>query len=103
MSRIPVILNLLALTMALFSTTMLLPLALAWWTGDDGRFAFLAGLAVALGSSGTLWLATKDDERDLRIRDGFLLVTLACITPQHKARRIPAGVRETLSAEVSAG
>jgi len=31
-----------------------------------------------------------------------LLVTLACMTPQLKARRIPAGVRETLSAEVSA-
>ncbi|MGE0155500.1 MAG: acyl-CoA thioesterase [Geobacter sp.] len=31
-----------------------------------------------------------------------LLVTLACVTPQLKARRIPAGVRETLSAEVSA-
>jgi acyl-CoA thioester hydrolase len=43
----------------------------------------------------------------LRVADGRLLVdllvTLACITPQHKARRIPAGVRETLSAEVSAG
>ncbi|MEQ4618228.1 MAG: potassium transporter TrkG [Corticimicrobacter sp.] len=79
MSRIPVILKLLALTMALFSTTMLLPLALAWWTGDAGRFAFLAGLAVALGVSGSLWLATKDDARDLRIRDGFLLVTLAWV------------------------
>ncbi|MFA6822605.1 MAG: YbgC/FadM family acyl-CoA thioesterase [Geobacter sp.] len=31
-----------------------------------------------------------------------LLVTLACVTPQLKARRIPAGVRATLSAEVSA-
>lgn len=31
-----------------------------------------------------------------------LLVTLACITPQYKARRIPAGVRAALSAEVSA-
>jgi acyl-CoA thioester hydrolase len=31
-----------------------------------------------------------------------LLVTLACVTPQLKARRIPAGVRTTLSAEVSA-
>ena len=31
-----------------------------------------------------------------------LLVMLACMTPQLKARRIPAGVRETLSAEVSA-
>jgi len=31
-----------------------------------------------------------------------LLVTLACVTPQLKARRIPAGVRETLSAKVSA-
>jgi acyl-CoA thioester hydrolase len=30
-----------------------------------------------------------------------LLVTLACVTPQLKARRIPAGVRETLTAGVS--
>lgn len=42
----------------------------------------------------------------LRVSDNRLLVdllvTLACITPQHKACRIPAGVRAALSAEVSA-
>lgn len=41
----------------------------------------------------------------LRESDGKLLVdlqvTLACVTPQLKACRIPAGVRETLSAGVS--
>jgi len=41
----------------------------------------------------------------LRQSDGKLLVellvTLACVTPDLKARRIPAGVRETLHAEVS--
>lgn len=41
----------------------------------------------------------------LRERDNTLLaellVTLACVTPQLKARRIPSGLRETLRAEVS--
>lgn len=40
----------------------------------------------------------------LRESDGTLLVealvTLACVTPLLKAKRIPAGVRETLSAEI---
>ncbi|CAH2032709.1 YbgC/FadM family acyl-CoA thioesterase [Trichlorobacter ammonificans] len=52
------------------------------------------------GSSFTLRQQIRRDHDDHLLVE--LLVTLACVTPELKARRIPAAIRELLAAEVAA-
>jgi trk system potassium uptake protein TrkH len=59
-----------------FGAAMLLPVATAWLLGDGAESAFDEGTAIALGSGLALWWATRKRRRELRIRDGFLLVVL---------------------------
>ena len=67
---------LLGLLLMVFSTTMLPPLAVDWFYGDDAWFAFLEAYLLTLGTGFALWLFFRGAARDLNHRDGFLLVTL---------------------------
>jgi trk system potassium uptake protein TrkH len=60
----------------MFSVTYVLPIATAL-VYDDGHFVdFIVAAAVCLAAGALLWAATRHRKRELRSRDGFVLVTL---------------------------
>jgi trk system potassium uptake protein TrkH len=59
-----------------FGLLMLLPIALSLYLDDGAVGAFDAAALVAIASGLLMWLATRRDRRDLRVRDGFLLVVM---------------------------
>ena len=74
--RIQVILNILGILLALFSTSLLPPLALSLIYSDTTTTAFLVAYLVTLATGLACYLPTRRQGRDLRLRDGFLIVVL---------------------------
>ena len=70
------VLRVFGMILTMFSGTILLPLAVAVLDHDGAALAYAEALAVTLASGLALWLVTRRTERELQIRDGFLLVTL---------------------------
>jgi trk system potassium uptake protein TrkH len=68
------IVNVLAAVVMVFSITMLLPLVLALVRRDDGMPGFITSAAISFFGGLVLWLATRRFKRELRIRDGIMLV-----------------------------
>jgi trk system potassium uptake protein len=69
--------NVLGAITAAFSATMLLPLLVALFFSHDAAFAaFAPAAAIGVTTGGLTWLLTRKCKRELRIRDGVLLVTL---------------------------
>ena len=71
------IVNVLAAVVMVFSITMLVPLVLALARRDDGMPGFVTSAAVSFFGGLGLWLATHRFRREMRIRDGIMLVVLA--------------------------
>ena len=63
----------------LFSVTYVVPMATSLIYGDGLLVDFVAAALICLGSGAVLWTATRRNKRELRSRDGFLLVSLAWI------------------------
>ena len=76
MRRSLAVLHTLGFTMVVFAATMVFPLTVAAWGGDAALDAFIDGFLVSLGLGAALWLGTWRLRRELRPRDGFLLVSL---------------------------
>jgi trk system potassium uptake protein TrkH len=55
---------------------MLVPLGLSWFLRDGAESAFDEAALLTLGTGLGLWYATRNEKRDLTIRDGFLMVAL---------------------------
>jgi trk system potassium uptake protein TrkH len=70
------VLNVLALVVVIFSSSLLLPLAISVIVGDGALRAFENSLLLAVAAGGVLWALTRHYKRELQPRDGFLLVTL---------------------------
>lgn len=68
--------KILGVLLALFSTTMLPPALIAFIAEDGEGLAFVGAFAVLLLAGALLWLPLRKLKRDLRTRDGFLVVTL---------------------------
>lgn len=68
--------RLLGLIVAMFSLTMLPPVVVSAYFGDDSWLAFLQTFAVLAVAGLALWLPVRRHERDLKLRDGFLIVAL---------------------------
>lgn len=64
------------LLLMIFSTTMLVPAAAALVYQDGELDAFLEGFALALCTGLIIWLPTRRVQRDVKLRDGFLIVVL---------------------------
>ncbi len=62
-----------------FSITYLMPIAGALIFDDGTLVDFVDAMLIALGSGFILWFGTRRHKRELKPRDGFLLVTLAWI------------------------
>lgn len=80
MVRLGAVLNLLGAVIALFGTTMLVPLGVSWWLDDGALHAYDEALALALGSGALLWASTRHLRRDLTPRDGILMVLLTWLS-----------------------
>jgi trk system potassium uptake protein TrkH len=68
--------RILGLLLMVFSLTMLPPIGVSLYYGEGSHLPFIlaAGWLVAAGA--LIWWPARHDRRDLRLRDGFMVVTL---------------------------
>ncbi len=72
--RLAVVQRILGMLLMLFSTSMLPPILASLWYHDDSMTAFIYGFAVTFIAGALIWLPVRNDRRELRLRDGFLVV-----------------------------
>lgn len=60
----------------MFSASMLPPVGVAWYFGDGGQTAFLWAFLFTLVTGFLVWLPVRQQRRELKTRDGFLVVVL---------------------------
>ena len=77
--QIQVVLRIIGALSVFFSFTMLPPLAVSWYYGDGAHLPFLFGFLIILGAGLLFWWPFRHAQRDLRVRDGFLVVALLWI------------------------
>ena len=75
-----VVQRILGLLLMLFSLTMLPPIAVSFIYGDRHYQPFIDAFLIVLGLGLVLWLPVRRVRRDLRLRDGFLVVALFWFT-----------------------
>ncbi|QFY89326.1 potassium transporter [Magnetovirga frankeli] len=68
--------RILGILLMLFSLTMLPPLLVSWYYQDGALLAFLNGLALLFLLGLSAWAPVRDFKRELRLRDGFLIVVM---------------------------
>ncbi|MFN7212684.1 MAG: potassium transporter TrkG, partial [Lysobacteraceae bacterium] len=71
--------RLLGAIVALSGMMSLPPAALAWWWGEATVFAFLESFLVPFAAGLVLWFPVRNAQYELRLRDGFLIVSAAWI------------------------
>lgn len=76
MVRFQVIQRILGLLLSIFSLALLPPLLIAHWTRDGAETAFATAIAVILTAGLTLWLPVRKVNREMKLRDGFIVVVL---------------------------
>lgn len=74
--RLAIICKVLGLLLMLFSISLLPPIGVAFWYGDQGHWTFLLAFAITLITGLLLWYPTHDLQRELRTREGFLITAL---------------------------
>lgn len=60
----------------LFSLTMVPPLAVDLWLGEDTTVPFLAGMSITFITGFLVWLPARNSRAELKTRDGFLITVL---------------------------
>jgi trk system potassium uptake protein TrkH len=76
MSGLQSVLRVFSLLLLLFSATLMLPLIISHATMDGAQHAYDEAMAMTVTVGALLWLATRRHDRELKIKDGFLLVVL---------------------------
>ena len=71
-----VIQRILGLLMVLFSFTMLPPVLVGWIYDDLSLSPFIKGFLLVLIIGAVLWFPVRHRKRELRLREGFLVVVL---------------------------
>ncbi|MGB7756153.1 MAG: TrkH family potassium uptake protein [Salinisphaera sp.] len=71
-----VVQRVLGLLLMIFSVSMLAPIVVAFIYGDGEIEAFAIGFAITLATGLAAWLPSRHVQRELKIRDGFLVVVL---------------------------
>ena len=69
-----VVQRILGLLLMVFSLTMLPPILVSLWYGDHEWLSFIEGFALTLVAGIVCWLPVRRERRELRLRDGFLVV-----------------------------
>ena len=68
--------RILGLLLMVFSITMLPPEVVSWLYADVARGPFLTAFLIILGAGLVLWLPAYGHRRELRVRDGFVIVVM---------------------------
>jgi trk system potassium uptake protein TrkH len=68
--------RILGILLMVFSVTMLPPLLVSLWYGDGAHTAFLIAFIIILMVGAVAWVTVLDQKRELRLRDGFMVVVL---------------------------
>ena len=68
--------RILGLLLVLFSLTMLPPVGVSLFYGDGHHVPFIDSFVALLIAGGLVWFPARNHRRDLRLRDGFLVVAL---------------------------
>jgi trk system potassium uptake protein TrkH len=68
-----------ALVMMVFAVTMLAPLVIAVWELDPALWSFIISALATFVLGALLWLATRRFKRELKTRDGLMLVALTWV------------------------
>lgn len=68
--------RILGILLMLFSLTMLPPVAVSVWYDDGATASFLIGFVLTFMAGSISWVMVEDKRRELRLRDGFLVVVL---------------------------
>jgi len=68
-----------ALVMMVFAATMLAPLIMAIWGLDEALNSFIISALATFVLGALLWLATRRFKRELKTRDGLMLVALTWV------------------------
>ena len=71
-----IVLKILGILLIIFSSTLLPPMAISWFVHDGALQAFAIAYALTLLTGAACWLPIRRTHRDLRFRDGFLVVVL---------------------------
>jgi trk system potassium uptake protein TrkH len=74
------VLHILGQLLIVFSGTYILPIVTSLIYSDGSMPQFAIAAAATLGAGLLLWLLTRGHKRELKSRDGFLLVTLVWVT-----------------------
>jgi trk system potassium uptake protein len=76
MNRLFPVINVLGIVILIFGFTMLVPLALSIWLNNVAQFVYYKSAAITIASGFMMWAVTRNYKRELKVRDGFLLVVL---------------------------
>lgn len=68
--------RILGILIALFSITMLPPLAVSWWYQDGAHHAFLSAFLLLVFTGLLFWFPARKHRKELKIRDGFIVVVM---------------------------
>jgi trk system potassium uptake protein TrkH len=71
-----VIQRILGLLLMIFSSTLLPPVAIGLYYGDGSVAPFLEAFGLTIAFGFLLWLPVRNKKKELRLRDGFLVVVL---------------------------
>jgi len=71
-----VVIKILGILLIIFSSTLLPPLVVSQLFADGASRPFVISFVATLATGLGLWLATAREHRDLRFRDGFMVVVL---------------------------
>lgn len=74
--RLPAVLKVLGIFLMIFSLSMLPPIGISMFYKDGAELSFLFGFAITLLVGFFLWFPCRSRVNELKIRDGFLVVTL---------------------------
>lgn len=77
MIRLLALARVFGLMLAVYSVTYLLPILTSLLYGDGVAMLFFDDMLFTLGVGLILWIAAKDYEREMKAKDGFLLVVMA--------------------------
>ena len=74
--QLAAILRIIGLLLMIFSITMLPPALVGVIYNDGAIIPFITAFSVTLGAGVVLWLPVRNQRKDLRIRDGFVVVVV---------------------------
>jgi trk system potassium uptake protein TrkH len=74
--RFAPVLHILGILIVGFGGLMLIPLSIAWLTADGAHSAYDEAVLITLAAGGLLTVAARRHRREMRVREGFLLVAL---------------------------